>query len=256
MPVPGLNYRLCGHPLCRRNPAACTPRRAARDPHANRRRATASGSRTCRCCCRAPTTAMSTGRRRTLVWCAGQRPRPRCLAESHAGNRGADRHLLPAAARRLSRPGRAAGRPAGVRARARAPVSHASFRGRARPYSWQRRSEPCWPGDDRGGEGAVGRLRVHAHARAHRDVRAGRRRRPRPPNLDRPLGDRDTRLRRGGRRAYGAPGPARALHDVLLGAGVRRLAGGAAHRSLVRGVRCGLFRCSGSSRSRLPPSRR
>ena len=74
------------------------------------------------------------------------------------------------------------------------------------------------------------------------DVRRRRRGRARPPRLDLPQRRRRPGLRRGGRRADGAAHPPRRAHDVLLGPGLRRLAGGAADRAGLRGLRLELAR--------------
>ena len=88
---------------------------------------------------------------------------------------------------------------------------------------------------------ACGRLRGYAVA-LDRHLGPHGRRRYRASRLDVPLRLRRARLRRSRRRADGAPYPPRPVHDVLLGPGLRRFAGSAAHRADLRGVRLELAR--------------
>ena len=64
---------------------------------------------------------------------AGRRPRPRPRRAARAGDRGADRHVLTGAPRRLPRPGRVPGSTPCLRTRARPAVPHPPLGRRARP---------------------------------------------------------------------------------------------------------------------------
>ena len=117
MPAPGLNYRLSDI-LC----AVGIPQLARLDELLASARAIADGY-TERL--RAPARAAPARRRRRRPRLAGlrdpgRRPRPGARRAARAGDRGADRHLRAAAARRLPRPGR------------RSPARAASSSGRSR----------------------------------------------------------------------------------------------------------------------------
>ena len=130
MPVPGLNYRLSdilcavGIPQARRLDELLAARTRIADGYTER-------------LAHLPVAAAARRRRRRPrlagLRAPGRRPRPRARRAARPGDRGADRHLLAAAARRLPRPGRVPGRAARLRAGARAAVPHAPHRRRPRP---------------------------------------------------------------------------------------------------------------------------